>query len=92
MANIANIVQVLEAQNAKIGQFVKCQNLDHPAGHTAMMTSRKCGTTIAQWDNRLQNFPRPVVGQFSRPMASFSREDLKHKESRKKIEKSVPRG
>ena len=41
----------------------------------------------ALWDNRWQNFSRPVVAQFSRPMASFSREDLKHMESRKKLKK-----
>ena len=47
--------------------------------------------TIARWDNRWQNFSRPVVAQFSRTMASFSRTDLNHEEIGKKIEKSVPR-
>ena len=36
------------------------------------------GDDNAQWDNRWQKFSRPVVAQFSRTMASFSRTDLNH--------------
>ena len=46
----------------------------------------------ARWDNRWQNFSRPVVAQFSRTMASFSRTDLNHKEIEKKKMKKVSHG